>query len=866
MAVMVVQDLSLPVKVYVGLLHLLLLFLVVLFLRRPFKNKDSDKDDQSGRKSRTFTKDDRAVTIEPCEWLNSTLAWFYLHAEGKDRTPNIVKLWIRALNKQLQKDRKKDQRIVIDGLSPGCLPPKLTSVYCLCVSGNMQCITFHVESADLGFLVRVLNLTGSGSKTTNMEVRVVRLTGEVALKLSTSPSRLEVSVQFIGVPEIALATKCLAEESQVDAGEVQEKVKEVICKTITNIPLSEASSRERLSDASSANSKERLDSPSAVSCVGEEGKLLVKVIKATGLCGKEKNGPISPYCIVSTRSPLQRKRTSMVRDNDSPFWNEYFTFDINPKTKDITIDIYNYEKTEKDDYLGQVIVPLSTVNRDQTCRLILPVLPKSSKSEHSKGDITLEFTFDKDGKVIDATLPIVTGLERKRLSSDPEGPSAQSTPSEEAASVFMNGEEPPVDLNGHIPARKRYIESSLDELAMEIEAYEANEERSKPAEYYHNGDSTDEQHAEPESPKEPPVPIVVIATPQAGPSYEKVEIEEPAEEPVKTPVEETPDVAEVEIKEKETEEEPKEEEKKEEENQEEKEDESEKTKEQEEVEETKPKTRMSFRLFKRKQTDKKAVKDEEKVVASEEPEGENKEMQEEVEKEEGAEEEDKKETVNEDEKEDTQEQEVTNEPETEKTQEQEEMLEQASELNTKPKLRRSFNLFRRRPVSMSAADRSGTDKDEDNVLSRDDPIRHSYHAGDLPVPDPSNLRKSTSQSSLLSYSPNPHSTLIIESVHNGKKKYSHIPPVMAKRQAYEKGGNKLHIYNDHIFTAVHFSGSPPECGVCGKAIKGKIGKQGYQCRECKLVTHRNCHHETTAMCTSDAVKHLDIEYVGGTEV
>ena len=39
------------------------------------------------------------------------------------------------------------------------------------------------------------------------------------------------------------------QESQVDAGEVQEKIKEVICKTITNIPLSEASSRDRLSDA-----------------------------------------------------------------------------------------------------------------------------------------------------------------------------------------------------------------------------------------------------------------------------------------------------------------------------------------------------------------------------------------------------------------------------------------------------------------------------------------------------------------------------------------------------------------------------------------------------------------------------------------
>lgn len=33
---------------------------------------------------------------------------------------------------------QKNQRIVIDGLSSGCLPPKVTSVYCLSVSGNMQ--------------------------------------------------------------------------------------------------------------------------------------------------------------------------------------------------------------------------------------------------------------------------------------------------------------------------------------------------------------------------------------------------------------------------------------------------------------------------------------------------------------------------------------------------------------------------------------------------------------------------------------------------------------------------------------------------------------------------------------------------------
>ncbi|XP_058956249.2 uncharacterized protein [Pocillopora verrucosa] len=924
MAVELVQDLSFPVKVYVVLLHLLLLFLVVLFLQRPSKNSSGDKDEKRSRKIRTLTKDNRAVTIEPCAWLNSTLAWLYLHAQGKDRTPNIIRFWLRALNKQLQKNKKKDQRIIIDSLCPGCLPPKLTSVYCLSVSGDMQCVTFHVESVDLGFLVRVIQQTSEGPKTTHMEVRVVRLAGEVALKLSTSPSRLQISAQFIGVPEIALSTKFLAKESQVDAGEVQEKVKEVICKTITNIPLSEASSKDQLSDASSANSKEQLDSPSSASCIGEEGKLLVKIIKASGLCGKVKSGSLSPYCIVSTSNPLQRKRTTMVRDNENPFWNEYFTFDINPKTKEITLDLYDYEKTEKDslchlednefteeqdDYLGQVIVPLSTVNRDQTCRLILPVLPKSSKSDHSRGDITLEFTFDKDGKVIDATLPLVSGMGRKRMSSDPESPSAHSSPSEEAAPVFMNGGGPDPEINGHIPVRKRYIESSLDELAMEIEAYEANDEKPKHASY-ENGVDTVEQHDEPELMSEPPAPIVVMATPVVEPVLEKAKVKEAVEEPVKL-VEEV-EAVEVEVpiaENKEAEEENKgqEEDMKEEEIQEqnEKEDKDEKPKEdkdekpkedkdekpkeeEEEVIEKKSKTRRSFKFaFKRKQSDKKTVKDDEKAAAAEELEEEIKEIHDDVVKEESVKDEETREggEKEEEEEEEVQQQveskeeglkdehkkdgetqeEEEKETEIEKSKELEEMTEQASELNTKPKMRRSFNLFRRRPVSMSAADRD-TDKGEEKVFKRDDPIRHSYHAGDLPVPDPSNLRKSTSQSSLLSYSPSPHSTLVIETVHKGQKKYAHIPPVMAKRQAYEKGGNKLHIYNDHIFTAVHFTGSSPECAVCAKSIKGKIGKQGYQCRECKLVTHRDCHYQTTTMCSSDAVKHLDIEYVGGTEV
>ncbi|XP_074633049.1 uncharacterized protein LOC141891908 isoform X4 [Acropora palmata] len=1024
-----VQDLSFPVKVYVGIIHLLLLFLVVLFLQRPYKKRDGGENSKQGRK-RTFTKDNRAVTIESCEWINSTLAWFYIHSntqanDSEDLTPNVVKLWIRALNRQLQKDRKKNPMIVIDALSSGCLPPKVTSVYCLSVSGNMQCITFHVESADLGFLIRVLHQTDKGPQASHFETRVIKLTGEVAFKLVTASSKLEVSVQFIGVPEIVMSTKCLTKGSEVDAVEVQEKVKEVICKTITSIPLTDATSRERL-NSDENSTKDKLDSPSSVSCAGEEGKLLVKVIKASGLCGKDKTGPISPYCIISTNNPLQRKRTSMVSDNDSPFWNEYFTFDITRKTTEITLDIYNYERTEndanghmddnelteeQDDYLGQVIVPLSTVNRDQTCRLILPILPKSSKSEHSKGEISLEFTFDKDGKVIDVTLPIINGLER----SGNGRPSAHSSPTEETPSIHINGVEYGT-LNGHVSPRKRYLESSLDELAMEIEAYEHDEEGGPKENGYHGDEEVTEAFQEPEPQREPVSPAVEVSELETAPAYESEDKDDDellamaeliksteAEEEEEMKDEETTEKADVTDNEsKETADEKQEEEKlkdieTEEEEEKEKEQEEEKEKEQEEKGEEpslKPKHRRSFNLFKRRKVDKKAEEQEEEDEAHEtekkedtlevdeqdgkEVEGEDEKKDEKTEEEETAAESDtkpkarrsfklfkrkphtvaeevesqeevKKEELSVDGKEEPKEENKVeetkeeegdeekakgfkesaeqdgefdrkpkarrsfnlfkrrpqsaavvdevetqeegkkdklveeskegeaesqkaedvngekNESDREKEKEQEESVEAFPEFDAKPKMRRSFNMFKRRPQSMAAADRKTNEDSEEGALSRNNPVRHSYHGGDLPVPDASNLHKSTSQSSLLSYSPNPRSTLVIETITKGEKKYSHIPPLMAKRGAYERG-NKLHIYNNHIFTAVHFTGSLPQCAVCGKPLKGLVGKQGYQCRGCKMVTHRACHSETTEMCSSDAVKHMSIEYVGDTDV
>lgn len=130
------------------------------------------------------------------------------------------------------------------------------------------------------------------------------------------------------------------------------------------------------------------------------------------------------------------------------------------------------------------------------------------------------------------------------------------------------------------------------------------------------------------------------------------------------------------------------------------------------------------------------------------------------------------------------------------------------------------------------------------------------------------LRATSSQLSLLSpvgYSPSKPSALIIETNEHGIKRHFHVPPAIARKGTYEQNGIKLHVYNGHIFVAQHFSKPLPLCVVCNLPLGRRIGKQGYQCRDCKAVTHKRCHN-LIGSCEETSLLSLKIEYPWSTDV
>ncbi|KAL1231914.1 Protein kinase C-like [Trichinella spiralis] len=106
-----------------------------------------------------------------------------------------------------------------------------------------------------------------------------------------------------------------------------------------------------------------------------------------------------------------------------------------------------------------------------------------------------------------------------------------------------------------------------------------------------------------------------------------------------------------------------------------------------------------------------------------------------------------------------------------------------------------------------------------------------------------------------------HSALVIEATENGIKKYYLIAPGLEKLSSTKKmikKGKKLHIFNEHTFVATkvttgHF------CSVCMKTVRSTFRKQGYRCRDCRMLCHKRCHYKTETHCPSSNIFNMEIE-------
>ncbi|XP_014484805.1 PREDICTED: uncharacterized protein LOC106749653 isoform X2 [Dinoponera quadriceps] len=107
---------------------------------------------------------------------------------------------------------------------------------------------------------------------------------------------------------------------------------------------------------------------------------------------------------------------------------------------------------------------------------------------------------------------------------------------------------------------------------------------------------------------------------------------------------------------------------------------------------------------------------------------------------------------------------------------------------------------------------------------------------------------------------NEASTLVLETLENGIKKHYLVPLSLAQKSKWRKKGTKLHIFNDHTFIAKHMSGGTV-CEVCKRTLARRLGKQGYECRDCQIKCHKHCHVKVDITCPTSTIQSIELTYM-----
>ncbi|XP_076372607.1 uncharacterized protein LOC143257584 isoform X4 [Tachypleus tridentatus] len=363
------------------------------------KRYDGDPNRVNCCLPQTFSPETRGSDPSSVDWINSSLNWVCTQCN----TNLLVESWLCALNDRARRASAENGVLVeFEYFQSGSLPPKLTDLSTSPELNNNIITTCRVKSEGLRFKILTTRKVGQDMTSVHYDLSIERLEGK--LKALANTEELLFIVSFLDRPDIKLTLKPSFGSPKLltpDQRSMEDVIVDIIINSIatatvdfcfgiqTNFPKFQHSGKRRESGGHSYPSRH----PSA----RHEQRLLVKVIKATGLGGKK--GCHQPYCVIEMDEPSQRFQTSSAKNTSNPFWGENFLFNLKNVLAEILFEIYDQGKDNKDKFLGLGIVGVKEIMNNPSQRQIIPLQSQPVTDGDVTGSLTVEFLFMEGAEV-----------------------------------------------------------------------------------------------------------------------------------------------------------------------------------------------------------------------------------------------------------------------------------------------------------------------------------------------------------------------------------------------------------------------------------------------------------------------------------
>ncbi|KAM9384502.1 C2 domain-containing protein 2 [Pholidichthys leucotaenia] len=300
--------------------------------------------------------------------------------------------WCRALNDEAS---KSGGAVLLtfeeDGLQASDL--RVSKVSSFQKSTNNKAACCSVVGEEFQFCLRAAPTAMASADPSRYTVCVVPLELQLQLQMQEAEEEIKVSwtVSHLETRDMQVVPTITQDNGHAcGAATIKEKLKQLLCVTRPSVLMS--CRPAQASEVKEAHNK--VVSPPKPPRA-HDWKLLVKNIRATLNQEDDASGSVSPLCVLQLDDPPQRFNTSALLNTSSPAWDQPFIFELNGRSKELSIQLMNDGQPQEGSLLGQVLVPFDLVKKHPKGQQTFALTMK----DVATGSLTTEFTYLEPSEV-----------------------------------------------------------------------------------------------------------------------------------------------------------------------------------------------------------------------------------------------------------------------------------------------------------------------------------------------------------------------------------------------------------------------------------------------------------------------------------
>ncbi|XP_037544066.1 C2 domain-containing protein 2 [Nematolebias whitei] len=178
--------------------------------------------------------------------------------------------------------------------------------------------------------------------------------------------------------------------STCSAAAMKQQLKQLLCATRPSVLLS-----YRPAQASEVQEAQNKGVSPPKPPRAHDWKLLVKNMRVLFSREEDAAGSMDPLCVLQLNDPPQKFNTSVLKSTTSPAWDQPFVFELNGRSKELSVQLINDGKPPESSLLGQLRVPLDLVKKHPKGQRTFALRTRDTVA----GSLTAEFTYLEPSEV-----------------------------------------------------------------------------------------------------------------------------------------------------------------------------------------------------------------------------------------------------------------------------------------------------------------------------------------------------------------------------------------------------------------------------------------------------------------------------------